>query len=216
MNITVIGATGMAGSAIVQEAVKRGHTVTAMARSENDLAALAKKVAGIHTMAVDAFQVPAEDWHAADAVVDAFATDPAHAYLHIDLATRLVAELRGTNKPRVVFILGAGSLQTGADHHLVVDDLRKLPGSDQFIAIPESQYIELQFLRSVKNVNWVGISPSRDFTAGPATKVLMGTNTLLHNAAGQSHTTAGTMAVAVLDEIEQPQHRQTRFTVADK
>lgn len=28
MEIIVIGATGMAGSAIVQEAIKRGHTVT--------------------------------------------------------------------------------------------------------------------------------------------------------------------------------------------
>ncbi|MCI1891684.1 MAG: NAD(P)H-binding protein [Schleiferilactobacillus harbinensis] len=216
MKIIVIGATGMAGSAIVQEALHRGHEVTGIARSQKDLDELTKKNPGIHTRAADVFSLSAPELSGADAIVDAFATDPAHAYRHVDLATRLVAMFRETMTPRLVFILGAGSLQTGADHHLLVDDLRKLPQSETFIAVPENQYDELQFLRTVKNVNWVGVSPSQQFAPGPAKEALLGEDVLLHNAAGDSHTSAGTMAVAVLNEIEQPAHEDTRFTVADK
>lgn len=36
MNITVLGATGMAGAAIVLEAARRGHHVTAVSRNPQD------------------------------------------------------------------------------------------------------------------------------------------------------------------------------------
>lgn len=216
MEIIVIGATGMAGSAIVQEAIKRGHTVTGIARSAKELAQLAAANPDLKTVAADVFALPETTFAGADVIVDAFATDPAHAYRHVDLATRLVAMFRETTKPRLVFILGAGSLQTGTDRHLLVEDLRKLPQSESFIAIPGNQYIELQFLETVTNVNWVGISPSQTFNAGPATEALLGTDTLLHNADGKSETTSGTMAVTVLNEIEKPAHRNTRFTVANQ
>lgn len=215
MNIMIIGATGMAGSAITKEALQRGHRVLAIGRSEEKLATLPTNP-NLTTKATDAFTLTTKDLQAVDVVVDAMACPPDQAYLHVDLATQLVARLRRTTSPRLVFILGAGSLRTGADQHLFVRDLEKDPAAASFIAVPQNQLAELTFLQTVKNVNWVGISPAADFHAGPASRVLLGDDQLLVNAAGDSVTTGGTMAVAVLDEIEQPNHQQTRFTVANQ
>ncbi|NLR30879.1 NAD(P)-dependent oxidoreductase [Levilactobacillus tujiorum] len=215
MKITIIGATGMAGSALVAEALRRGHTVTALARSAEKLAQLPANPQ-LTTKVQDAFELTTDELSQADVVIDAFATAPSLAFQHVDLAASLVAKLRATTTPRLVFILGAGSLQTGDDHHLFVDDIAKDPQAASFLSIPQNQLKELNFLRDVDNVNWVGISPAADFHPGAAQPYLLGDDELLVNTDQQSTTSAGTMAVAILDEIEHPQHQQTRFTVADK
>ncbi|MFC6180090.1 NAD(P)-dependent oxidoreductase [Lactiplantibacillus daowaiensis] len=214
MKLMIIGATGMAGSAITTLALAHGHQVTAVGRSATKLAQLPADT-NLTTLAQDAFTLTTTDLTAVDVVVDAMATPPDQAYLHVDLATKLVAQLRGTTQPRLVFILGAGSLTTGSDQHLFVNDIAADPANASFLSIPQNQLKELTFLRTVDNVNWVGISPAADFHAGQATTMLTGTDTLLVNQAGQSVTTAGTMAQAVVNEIEQPAHHQTRFTVAN-
>ncbi|HJE45271.1 NAD(P)-dependent oxidoreductase [Levilactobacillus namurensis] len=215
MKIMIIGATGMAGSALVTEALQRGHQVIALGRSTDKLAQLPTNP-NLTTKAQDAFTLTREDLQGVDAVIDAFATAPAQAYRHVDLAAHLVSELRETTTPRVAFILGAGSLQTGEDHHLFVHDIAKDPQAASFLSVPQNQLKELNFLRDVDNVNWFGVSPAADFHAGPAVPAILGTDELLSNAQQVSATSAGTMAVTILDELTTPQHHQTRFTVADK
>lgn len=212
--VGIIGATGMAGSATFKEAVAAGLEVTAVVRNADK----AKKELGsdVQILEKDAFDLTKEDLTQFDVVVDAFATAPAKAYLHTDLAAKLVALLRETETPRVIFILGAGSLYTGDDHHHVVEDIRKAPGSDAWIGTPENQLRELHFLRDVNNVNWVGISPASSFVAGPAAEnILYGKEELLYDDAGKSETTGGTMAKAIVKEIQHPAHKQGRFTVAN-
>lgn len=215
MKILIIGATGMAGSALVTEALDRGHQVTALARSTEKLAQLPASDQ-LTTQVQDAFALTTADLTAYDAVIDAFATAPAQAYRHVDLATHLVAQLRATTQPRLAFILGAGSLTTGADQHLFVRDIEQDPQAAAFVSVPQNQLAELTFLRTVTNVNWVGVSPAANFHPGPAVPAIQGTDELLTNAQGESGTSAGTMAVAILDELTTPQHHQTRFTVADR
>lgn len=57
------------------------------------------------------------------------------AYLHIDLADHLIHELRETTSPRIVFILGAGSLET--DGGRLYDLLKKDPHAPSFINTPK-------------------------------------------------------------------------------
>ena len=123
MKIEIIGATGNAGRALYAEATKRGHEATALVRDPDD----ARKVLGpgVTVLAKDAFDLTHDDLSPFDVVLDAFSTAPAQAYRHLDLAARLIALLRDTQTPRLVFILGAGSLTTGEDHHLLVEDLRR-------------------------------------------------------------------------------------------
>lgn len=214
MKILIIGATGMAGSALTKLALEHGHTVVANGRDEAKLVQLAHDNAGIEILAQDAFTLTKEQLMAYDVVIDAFASAPTTAYLHIDLAAHLVHELRGENMPRVAFILGAGSLKHG--DHLVVDEILADESTLPWRAVPQAQLVELDLLRSVDNVNWVGFSPAQLFTAGPASdKPLHGTEDVLFNADGESVTTSGTMAVAILAELEQPTTTRGRLTVAN-
>jgi len=214
MKIGIIGATGNAGRALYAEAVKRGHQVTAMVREPDEARTLLG--ADVVVLAKDAFDLVYGDLKVFDVVVDAFSTAPTQAYRHLDLATRLVSLLRDTQRPRLIFIVGAGSLTTGADHHLLVEDLRRSPGAETWIATPDNQLKELRFLQGVDNVNWVAVSPSRTFAPGEATGFVLGRDDLLVAPDGSSHVTTGTMAVAILDEIEHPAHVRVRFTVRDE
>ncbi|MDF7638668.1 NAD(P)H-binding protein [Lactobacillus sp. ESL0791] len=216
MKVFVVGATGMAGSAFVKAAVKQGIAVVANGRSEEKLTQLKEEVPQIEVLAKDAFTLTKEDFAGCAAVLDAFATTPNKAYLQTDLAAHLVHLLRENSKIRLGVILGAGSLTTGSDHHLVVKDFEKDPTTKSWRATPQNQYKEYQFLQNVDNVDWFGVSPALSFIPGKKTaKILSGDNELLYNDHHESVTTAGTMAAALVDELITPKHHQTRFTVAN-
>lgn len=212
MKIAIIGATGMAGQAIYKEAADRGHEVVGIVRDEGR----AKDILGSQAkvLAKNAFDLQKSDLSSFDVVVNAFSAPPQQAYLHVDLAAKLVALFRGTTSPRLFFILGAGSLLDSKEQPFV-ETIKAVPGSDSWISIPINQYKELQFLRNVENVNWVGVSPSATFAAGEKHTPVLGKDHLLTAADGESHTTSGTIAVAILNEIEKPSVFNDRFTVSD-
>lgn len=212
IKIGIIGATGTAGSTIFKEAEARGYRPVALVRN----AEKARNMLGpnIEITEAGAFLLTMEQLKDFDVIVNAFATTPETAYLHVDLAARLVHLFREEEKPRLFFILGAGSLLDENDN-LFVETLRQTPNSEHFIAIPENQLKELNFLRDVDNVNWVGISPGQTFQAGEAKEAMIGRNHLLRNSAGQSVTSSGTLAKVIMDEIESPQFNKERFTAID-
>lgn len=81
MKIIVIGATGMAGSQVAKEALKRGHNVVAIARSAEKLKALFPPQKQLTLLAKDVFQLTKHDFDTPDVIVDCFATAPEKAYL---------------------------------------------------------------------------------------------------------------------------------------
>lgn len=210
--IGIIGATGKAGSAITAEALKRGHEVTAIVRDEEK----ARELGQVELQLSDARTLTSDDIVGLDAVVNAFGVAPDQAEQHIEVTKNLVELARelGPNAPRLIFILGAGSLK-GADGEFFIEEIRKAPGSEHWIAIPENQLKQLEYLRTVEDVEWAGVSPQAQFSEGPATEVVLGGDEIITATDGESHTTTGTMALAIIDEIEQPQHSKTRFTVSD-
>lgn len=212
MKIAILGATGMAGHAIYREASERRHKVTAIVRDGSKAARILGDDARI--LAKDAFDLTAGDLAEFDVVVNAFSAPPAQAYLHVDLAAKLVALLRGTQTPRLLFILGAGSLLDENDRPFV-ETIRKTPGAEAWVSIPEAQFKELEFLRGVDNINWAGVSPSATFQEGEQHTPKLGRDHLLTAADGSSHVTNATIAVAILDEIEHPSVKNSRFTVSD-
>ncbi|ATF41295.1 NAD(P)H-binding protein [Weissella paramesenteroides] len=214
--VGIIGATGMAGSATFKAAQNAGLDVTAIVRNADK----AKQNLGsdIQILETDAFNLTKSDLEQFDVVVDAFATAPEQAYLHTDLAAHLVAVLRETDSPRLIFILGAGSSFVGnvEQRHYAYDDIKADPNNAAWQSIPENQLYELNFLKDVKNVNWTGISPGQLFVPGElATKILYGKDDMLFDEQGRSQTTSETMAKAIIDEIITPAHKQERFIVTN-
>lgn len=214
--VGIIGATGMAGSATFKAAQNAGLDVTAIVRNADK----AKQNLGsnIQILETDAFNLTKSDLEQFDVVVDAFATAPEQAYLHTDLAAHLVAVLRETDSPRLIFILGAGSsfVGNGEQRHYAYDDIKADPNNAAWQNIPENQLYELNFLKDVKNVNWTGISPGQLFVPGElATNILYGKDDMLFDEQGRSQTTSETMAKAIIDEIITPAHKQERFIVTN-
>lgn len=216
MKTFIIGATGMAGEAIVAEAVKNGIKVVANGRNVEKLTQLKEKYPAISILEKDAFSLTADDFAGMDVIVDAFSTSPVQAYRHVDLATKLVAMFRN-QKTRIAFILGAGSLYADqSKERLVYDNIRSDDSTKAWRATPENQLYELEFLRNVHNVNWFGISPAISFVPGQKSEsILTGTDFALRNDNGASETTSGTMGYAMVQELLHQRHEQERFTVAN-
>lgn len=213
MKLAIIGATGMAGSALYKESLSRGHEVTAIVRHKEKAVSLFGE--DVKVIDKDIFELTRKDLEAFDVIINAFATAPDKAYLHLDLAAKLVAMFRETESPRLFFILGAASLLDENDN-LFLETLKHVPEAESWISIPIEAYKTLNFLRSIENVNWVGVSPSANFVAGEATTPVIGKDHLLKSSSGESIVTSETMAIGILDEIEKPQFIRTRFTVCNQ
>ncbi|WP_283679906.1 NAD(P)H-binding protein [Lentilactobacillus sp. Marseille-Q4993] len=211
LKIVVIGATGMAGSAITKDASKRGIDVTALVRNVDK----AKQMFGddVTYLKMDAFDLTFDDIKDFDVVVDAFAPGNQDlAHLHLELAEKLVDLVKGNNKPRLAFILGAASLSVGGGK-ILLDNLLQMPGHDDWIATPKAQVEEYRMLLDSEGVNWVAVSPSGTFKPGALTEFRLGSNTMLKNSQGNSIVYSETLAKALVDEIENPTHKNERFTV---
>lgn len=211
LHIGILGATGKAGSDLTREALRRDHRVTAVVRDADRVGELGDP----QIIERDVFDLRAEDLTGLDVVVNAVGFTPDQAHRHLTLSEHLISLARelGTEAPRLIFILGAGSL-TGPKG-LFLKEIRQVPGAEHWIAIPENQLKQLEYLRSIDDVEWTGVSPQAEFAPGPATAPKLGRDEILPAADGTSRTSTGTMAVAVLDEIETPAHRGVRFTVSD-
>ncbi|WP_461216046.1 NAD(P)H-binding protein [Lacticaseibacillus sp. GG6-2] len=211
--VGIIGATGVAGQALVQEALAQNLETTAIIRN----AAKGKDLFQdkVNYLIKDAFALKKADLENFDVIIDAFSpSELASAYQHIDLATKLVAFFRTQDTPRLFFILGAGSLKNGKGGH-VFDDLLKDPSAQSWIEAPRQQFKEFDFLSEVDNVNWVAVSPGIIFKPGEARQALVGEDTVLYNAEGKSETSSGTLAKEIINEIQTPKHDHVRYEVID-
>ncbi|MBD5269134.1 MAG: NAD(P)H-binding protein [Bacteroides sp.] len=215
IKVGIIGASGMAGSAIYKLASQQADLeVTGIIRNEEK----AKKVLGTdaNLLVGDVLTMDDALLKRFDVIVDAFAPAPEKANEQITLAKKLINLSKDDNK-RIIFILGAGSLHTGDDEHLVVKDIEKMAGSEHWVNIPRQQLKELEYLRGVNDVDWLGISPAMTFEAGPeAAEYALGGDELLYNDKGESKVTSGTMARLVVNEILHPEHHKERITIIDK
>ena len=117
MKIAVVAANGKAGQLIVEEAVKRGHDVTAIVRSEN-------KTQAQHLLKKDLFDLTKEDLVGYDVVATAFgAWTPETLPLHSKSIEHFNDLLAGTSM-RLLVVGGAGSLYVDKEKkvQLIVDE----------------------------------------------------------------------------------------------
>lgn len=195
MKIAVVCANGKAGKLIAQEAVNRGHEVTAVARGENRSAAQ-------NVIVKDLFDLTAEDLASFDAVVDAFgAWTPDALPQHSTSLKHLCDVLSGTNV-RLVVVGGAGSLYVSPEHTAVVADGPDFPESFKPLAAAMGQ--ALAELRERSDVRWTYISPAGDFQAeGERTgSYILAGEELRLNDAGESIISYADYAIAMVDELE--------------
>ncbi|WP_458112567.1 NAD(P)H-binding protein [Arthrobacter sp. R1-13] len=201
MKIAVYGATGMVGSQIVNESLHRGHEVTAVSRSGSAVegaSALSADLAdqGTFTQVVEAH----------DTVV--LATVPSRTGGdHSEWLDAMNSVYGTAAKTRLLIVGGAGALE--------IDGVR-LVDSPGF---PEAYKAEALTMAAAyeaakeapDHVDWTVLAPAPLIQPGERTGEYV---TALDTPAGSQISTQD-FAVAMLDEIENPKHRRTRFTAAN-
>jgi uncharacterized protein len=200
MKVALIGATGNAGSRILAELTRRGHTVTAIVRNPARLPALP----GVTSKMGDVSDQNglAELLRGHEAVISAvmFVDSDPH---------KLIAAVRASGVKRYLVVGGAGSLEVAPG--LKVIDTPNFPAEYKAEAAAGDAFLDT--LRTVTDLDWTFLSPSAVFVPGERTgKFRIGQDQLLTNERGSSISFED-YAIALVDELEKPAHPRQRFTV---
>ena len=209
--VAVVCAAGKEGRLLVDEAVSRGYDVTGFVRGSDKVANPKAK-----TVVKDLFNLTREDLIGFDAVIDAFgAWTPETLPLHKTSLKRLCDVLSGT-KVRLLVVGGAGSLYVNPEHTVQVKDLESF--SAMFKPLADMQGAALDDLRKRSDVQWTFLSPAGDFVAdGERTgEYLLGGEEYFVNDKGESRISYADYAIAMIDEIENANNVQKRFSVIGK
>ena len=209
--VAVVCAAGKEGRLLVDEAVSRGYDVTGFVRGSDKVANPKAK-----TVVKDLFDLTREDLIGFDAVIDAFgAWTPETLPLHRTSLKHLCDVLSGT-KVRLLVVGGAGSLYVNPEHTVQVKDLESFPA--MFKPLADMQGAALDDLRKRSDVQWTFLSPAGDFVAdGERTgEYLLGGEEYFVNDRGESRISYADYAIAMVDEIENANNIQKRFSVIGK
>ena len=209
--VAVVCAAGKEGRLLVDEAVSRGYDVTGFVRGSDKVANPKAK-----TVVKDLFDLTREDLAGFDAVIDAFgAWTPETLPLHRTSLKHLCDVLSGT-QVRLLVVGGAGSLYVNPEHTVQVKDLESFP--DMFKPLANMQGAALDDLRKRSDVQWTFLSPAGDFVAdGERTgEYLLGGEEYFVNDKGESRISYADYAIAMIDEIENANNIQKRFSVIGK
>ncbi|WP_309684054.1 NAD(P)H-binding protein [Polaromonas sp.] len=214
MNIALIGATGFVGSAILPELLSRGHQVTVLARTPSRLA----PQTGLTVLAADVLNAAqvAQAVAGADAVISAYNpgwSEPKIYELFLQGTQAIVDGVKAAGVRRLLLVGGAGSLLVAPDLQLV--DTPQFPAEYKQGALAARE--ALNRIKGETTLDWSFVSPPIGLAPGVRTgQYRLGADELLP---GQGEQPAGIsvpdLAVAIVDEIEQPKHLQRRFTVAN-
>lgn len=215
MKLAIFGANGSAGTRITQEALSRGHEVTASVR---DVSQLLMTTDGLTVMVgnvCDADSVAAiVQGH--DVVISAagpgatVAHNPALASMVIDAANALIEGLARAGVRRLIIVGGAGSLEVTPGVQLV--DTPNFPA--QYLPASLAHRESLKIYQA-SHLDWTFFSPAAEFEPGERTgQFRLGRNQLLVDLEGRSRISVEDYAIALLDEIERPQFVQSQMTIA--
>lgn len=202
MNIVLIGATGAIGSRILDEALRRGHTVSAVTRDP-------RKLDARPGMTIRAGST--SDGPGLTQVVKGHDVAVVSVKWNENDIGRVIDVIRKAGVKRCLFVIGAGSLlrKDGRTHleHM----------AEKGIQPPTSRPASLAYdeIRKIKDLDWTAVSPAASIQPGKRTgKFRLGLDDLIEDKDGQSLISREDFAVAILDELEEPRHIRKRFTAA--
>ena len=219
LELVVYGASGKLGGPIVEEALARGHDVTAVSRDPSKISLEAPGLTVVKGDLLDAASI-AEIVADKDVVIVSVRgvigdSGSATSALQYMAAESLVDALYTMNPaPRLIHIGGSGSLEVEPG----VLFAEKLPT----IILPKGleveilgQILALEFFGKVDDVNWTYITPPKSFTNGPRTgEYRIGGDRALEDDRGRTRISRKDFAVAVIDEVENASHPRQRISVA--
>ena len=211
MKIALIGASGFIGSALLIEALSRGHHVTALV-TRPERVAPQENVVSVKSDVLNTDAL-AEQLSGVEAVISAFsghAQEDVYGYYLKGFHSILTATRRAS-VPRLLIVGGAGTLEVAPGKTLL--DSPAFP--EEYRATAEGAKIALETLRGQTVPEWTFLSPAAEIFPGERTgSFRLGSDKLLTDSEGNSRISVQDYAIAMVDELETPRHNNQRFCVA--
>jgi uncharacterized protein len=216
MKIALIGASGFVGSAVLKEALDRGHEVTAIVRHPEKISTEHKNLEKVKANALNSDEV-AQVVKGVDAVINAYNpgwTNPNIYNESLQGAKAIQEGVKKSGVKRLLTIGGAGSLYVAPDIQLV--DSPKFPAEWKQGALAARDYLNI--IKQEKDLDWTFLSPAIEMHQGTSGtrkgRYRKGLDEPVFDEDKRSIISVEDMAIAIIDEIEKPQHIRQRFTVA--
>jgi len=211
--IVLFGATGFVGGKILEEAVRRGHEVVAVARNAGAIAERDNVSVRAGSLHDDAFLT--EVVRGADVVVSAIPGRELDGKRLIDAVPSLANVAKETGA-RIGVVGGAGTLHVAEGGPRLMD-ISDFQGSVKDEAVNHAEVLAM-FRELPEDVDWFYISPGTSFGVRvPGTRTgtyRVGDDVVITDENGHSAIGGDDYALAFVDEIEKPVHHRRRFTVA--
>jgi putative NADH-flavin reductase len=211
MKVVLLGASGFVGSAILKEALDRGHQVTAVVRNQgqsNPTQQLKIQITDVYDSAALAAVIVGHD-----ALISAFNPGWKDPNLYADQVrgtTSILKAVKSASVKRVLWVGGAGGLE-------VKPGVRVIDAPDFPAAIKPGSLATIEALDQLRrdsSLDWSYLSPSANLKVGARTgKFRLGDDQLLVGPSGHSAISVQDYAVAMINELEHPAHIRKRFTV---
>ena len=210
-NVILIGASGFVGSAILNEALYRGHKVTAISPNPEKITVSNPNLTVVKGDATDPDTL-AELAKSKDAVISAYNPgwgNPRQYEETLENYPKIVEGTRRAGVKRLLIVGGAGTLFVAPGLRLV--DTGNLP-AEWLPGVKSMGEFYLDYLMKEKDVDWIFFSPAGNL--GNMGQNGPGKRTGKFDEKGESFISVEDYAYAMIDELEQENHHYERFTAA--
>jgi len=212
MKVAIIGASGNIGSFIRDEALARGHEVTAIVRHPEKITVRNPHLTVVKGDVLKGKVDTLVKGH--DAVISAYSpgwTNPDMYNEQVKGAKAIISGVKKAGIKKLLVVGGAGSLEISPGVQLIDTMTLPEPAKGGVLATRETLYM----LRKENELEWTFLSPPGKIAPGERTgHYRVGKDQLLKDKNNESKISTADYAVAMLDELERPQHIRERFTVA--
>jgi len=212
MKIALIGDTGYVGSAVLNEALHRGHEVTAIARNTDKITIKNAKLKVVSANIDDSDNL-AKILAGHDAVVSAYNAGLTNPNLYNDFikgSETIQNATKSAGVKRFLIVGGAGSLEIAPGLQLV--DSPDFPKEWKTGATAARDYLNI--IKKEKDLDWTFLSPAIELHPGKRTGVFrLGTDQPVFDDKNQGKISVEDLAVAIIDELEENRFIKRRFTV---
>ena len=211
-NILLIGASGFVGSAILKEALERGHSVTALIRDPAKLTIRHPNLNAISGNASSADEITCTA-KGMDVVISAYNPGWRNPDIYretLRVYPLIIRSVKEAGVRRLLIVGGAGSLYVAPGVRVMDRGVPEAfaPGVK---GLAEVYY---SYLIPEKELDWVFFSPAANLVPGERTrKFRLGKDDLIRSVSGESRISVEDYAVAMIDELEKEMHHRERFTI---
>lgn len=209
MKVAMIGASGTIGKRITEEALRRGHDVTAILRNPERLEQEHEHLKKVKADVMDPSSLE-EAIQGHDAVISAFGPKFGQEEELLAAARTIVEGTKRGGVSRLLIVGGAGSLI--ADTGVALMDTPEFPEEIRPLARAHADAYDIY---KESGLDWTYASPAAVIEPGKRTgQFRIGMDRLVTDESGSSRISVEDFAAAMIDELDDPQFIQSRFTVA--